>query len=46
MEKAGLAQFTQVFNEEMDQKKLQYLYNKYTKRLHDCKRAGGQMAKY
>jgi hypothetical protein len=44
-EKASLARFKQIF-EEMDQKTIQNLYNSYTKRLHDCKRAGGQMTKY
>ena len=44
-EKAALAWFQQVFD-EMDQLKVQGLYNWYTKRLHDCKRAGGQMTRY
>jgi hypothetical protein len=44
-EKASLARFKQIF-EEMDQKTIQNLYNSYTKRLHDCRRAGGQMTKY
>ena len=45
-EKASLARFTQIFKKEMDQKSIQYIYNKYTKRLHDYRRAGGQMIKY
>ena len=45
IEKAVLARFEQVFN-EMDQSKVQTLYNWYTKRLHDCRRAGGQMTRY
>jgi len=45
-EKAGLARFTQIFNKEMDQNKIQRMYRKYTKRLHDCRRADGQMTKY
>ena len=45
IEKAALARFEQVFN-EMDQSKVQTLYNWYTKRLHDCRRAGGQMTRY
>jgi hypothetical protein len=45
-EKASLARFTQIFEKEMDQKKIQFMYNKYTKRLHDCRRADGQMMKY
>lgn len=45
-EKAGLARFTQIFEEELDQKSIQYMYNYYTKRLHDCRRAKGQMTKY
>jgi hypothetical protein len=45
-EKAGLARFTQIFEEELDQKSIQHMYNYYTKRLHDCRRARGQMTKY
>jgi hypothetical protein len=41
--KAGLARFSLIFNEEMD---LQHMYEYYTKRLHNCRRAGGQMTKY
>jgi hypothetical protein len=44
-EKAALARFEQVFN-EIDQGEVQTLYNWYTKRLHDCRRAGGQMTRY
>jgi hypothetical protein len=45
-EKAGLARFTRIFEEEMDQKTIQNMYKYYCKRLHDCRRAGGQMTKY
>ena len=42
----SLARFTQIFEKEMDQNAIQYMYNKYTKRLHDCRRAEGQKTKY
>ena len=45
-EKAALARFTQIFEEEMDQDTIQDMYKSYTKRLHDCRRRGGQMTKY
>jgi transposase InsO family protein len=45
-ENAGLARFTRIFNEEMDQGTIQHMYNYYTKRLHDCRRASGQMTMY
>ena len=45
-EKASLARFTQIFEKEMEQKTIQRMYNSYTKRFHDCRRAGGQMTKY
>jgi hypothetical protein len=45
-EMAGLARFYKLFNEEMDQNMIQNMYNSYTKRLHDCRRADGQMTKY
>jgi hypothetical protein len=45
-EKAGLARFIRIFEEEMDQGTIQYMYKYYTKRLHDYRRAGGQMTKY
>jgi len=44
-EEAALARFTQIF-EEIDQEQVQGLYTWYTKRLHDCRRAGGQMTRY
>ena len=44
-EKVALARFTEIC-EEMDQKTIQRIYNKYTKRLHDCRHAKGQMTKY
>ena len=45
-EKAAIARFQRLFEEEMDQGTIQNLYNFYTKRLHDCRRAGGQMTKF
>ena len=45
-ERAAIARFQQLFEEEMDQYAIQNLYNWYTKRLHDCRRAGGQMTRY
>jgi len=45
-EKAGLARFKQIFEEEIDQGTIQNMYDYYTKRLHDCRRAEGQMTKY
>ena len=45
-EKAGLARFTRIFENEMDQKMIQHMYDYYTKRLWDCRRADGQMTKY
>lgn len=45
-EKASLARFTRIFEEEMNQGTIEHMYKYYTKRLHDCRRAGGQMTKY
>jgi hypothetical protein len=45
-EKAGLAHFTKIFEEEIDQESINEYYKWYTKRLHDCRRAGGQMTRY
>lgn len=45
-EKAALARFTQIFEKEFDQKKVQELYSWFTKRLHKCKRLEGQMTRY
>ena len=45
-EAASKARFTQIFEEEMDQEMTQRMYDSYTKRLHDCRRADGQMTKY
>ena len=45
-ERAAIARFQQLFEEEIDQYAIQNLYNWYTKRLHDCRRAGGQMTRY
>jgi hypothetical protein len=44
-EKAALARFERLFK-EMDQGKVQSLYTWYTKRLHECRRASGQMTRY
>ena len=46
IEAASKARFTQIFEEEMDQEMIQRIYDSYTKRLHDCRRANGQMTKY
>jgi hypothetical protein len=45
-EQASVARFTTIFKKELDQKTIQNMYNWYTKRLHDCRRAGGQMTRY
>jgi hypothetical protein len=45
-EKGALSHFTQIFEKEMDQKTIQHMYEYYTKRLHDCRRAEAQMTKY
>jgi hypothetical protein len=45
-EEAAFKRFEQLFGKEMDQSKIQYLYNSYTAGLHKCKRAGGQMTHY
>jgi len=45
-EKAALDRFTRIFNEEMDQGKIQEYYKWYTKRMHECRRANGQMTRY
>lgn len=44
--KEALARFSQIFEEEIDQKMIQNMYTYYCKRLHDCKRRNGQMTKY
>ena len=44
-EKAALARFMELFN-EMGQEQLQSLYKWYCKRLHECRRAEGQMTRY
>jgi hypothetical protein len=46
IQEAALAWFKRIFKEEIDQTIIQYMYNRYTKRLHDCIRAKGQMIKY
>jgi hypothetical protein len=45
-EKAAIARFQHLFDKEMDQGSIQKMYDWYTKRLHDCERAGGQMTRY
>jgi hypothetical protein len=41
IEKASLARFTRIFEEEMNQGTIEHMYKYYTKRLYDCRRAGG-----
>ena len=45
-EKAALARFTRIFQEELDEAKVESMYNWYTKRLHECERRDGQMTRY
>jgi len=45
-EKAVIARFQHLFEEEMDQKAIQDIYSWYTKRLHEARRAKGQMTRY
>jgi hypothetical protein len=45
-EKAVIARFKQLFEEEIDQGTIQNMYNFYTKRLHDYRRAEGQITKF
>ena len=45
-DKAALARFNQVFMEELDQGSINGMYKWYTKRLHECQRADGQMTRY
>jgi hypothetical protein len=42
----ALARFEKIFETRFDQKVINNMYNKYTKRLHDCRRRRGQMTKY
>jgi transposase len=42
----ALAQFVEVWDNEVDQKKIQHCYDYYTKRLHDVNRVNGQMSQY
>lgn len=44
-EKAALARFTQIF-QELDEAKVESMYNWYTKRLHKCERRDGQITRY
>lgn len=46
IEKASLARFKHIFKKEINQEMIQNIYNSHTKRLHDCRRAEGQMTKY
>ena len=46
IEKAAAKRFEHIFKNELEQEQIRYLYRKYTKRLHDCKRAKGQITKY
>jgi hypothetical protein len=46
IEKAAMARFEQIFIEELDQNKIQNLYDFYTLRLWDYRRAEGQMTKF
>jgi hypothetical protein len=45
-EKAAIAKFQHFFEEEMSQEAIQEMHNWYSKRLHECRRAGGQMTRY
>jgi hypothetical protein len=45
-EKDAFARFERIWHEETDQKSVQKMYKWYTKRLHECKRANGQMTRY
>jgi transposase InsO family protein len=45
-EKSGFKRFEQLFNHEMSQDKIQGQYEWYTRRLHACREANGQMTKY
>jgi hypothetical protein len=44
--KAGLSRCTGIVSKEMDQNTFQGMYDWYTKRLHECQPAGGQMTCY
>ncbi len=45
-QKAALERFANIFEKEMDMCKINELYIWYTKRLHECRRVGGQMTRY
>ena len=45
-ERAAIARFQYLFENEMDQEAIQKMYSWYTKRLHECRRAKGQMTRY
>ena len=45
-QKRALARFIEVFEYEMDQQSIQNCFDKYTKRLWECKDAKGQMTHY
>lgn len=40
------ARFIKIFEEDIDQKKIQYLYYTYTKRFYECRDLELQMTKY
>ena len=43
-EGAGLYRFAKIFEQELDQEKINNVYDWYTRRLYACRVAGGQMA--
>ena len=45
-QKQALARFEVIFDTQFDQKVIDNMYIKYTKRLYDCRRREGQMTKY
>jgi hypothetical protein len=46
LNKKALDRFNHIFTEEMDQNTVNGMYKWYTKRLHECRRADGQMTRY
>jgi hypothetical protein len=45
-EKAALARFKRIFENEMSYDKIRGFYDWFTKRLHECERLEGQMTRY
>ena len=45
-EKAAITRFNKLFNDYMDQEKIQHVYKGYTARLHGCLRREGQMTQF